>query len=71
MQLSWEKIRDPETCELYHVMWDPIISKEVASIHKVKFKKPYQVKILDRVPWHRKTLKQAKADCEWIYGNTK
>ena len=69
MQLVWEKFRDPETCEMYHMLWDPIINKYVAEIHKVKNTKPYQVKILERVPWHRKSLKSAKKDCEWIYEN--
>lgn len=71
MQLVWEKIRDPDTCELYHTMYDPYINKYVAEIHKVKNTKPYKVQILDRIPWHRKTLKSAKIDCEWIYANAK
>lgn len=70
MQLKWERIRDPETCEVYHTLWDPNIDKYVANIHKVKNRKPYQVKILERVAWHRRTLKSAKSDCEWVYGNT-
>jgi len=68
MELRWERIRDDETCEVYHKMYDTLINKYVAEIHKAK--RGYQVQILDRVPWKRRTLKSAKIDCEFIYGNT-
>lgn len=66
--IRWEKIRDDVTCEVYHKMYDSDYPKPVAVIRKAgKASKPYRVQILDRIPWHRKTLKIAKADAEHIY----
>ena len=69
MELRWEKIRDEKSCEVYHEMYDTVINKYVAKIHKEK--RGYQVQILNRVPWKRRTLKSAKIDCEHIYINCK
>ena len=71
LQLEWTKDRDPVTCAVSHFMYDPLAGK-VATITKVpRYKgKQWQVQIKDRAPWHRKSLKIAKADCEWVYSET-
>ena len=72
MQLQWLKDRDPQTTSLVHTMFDHSVGKHVARIQKVRRGSiQYQVQILDRVPWHRKSLKIAKSDCEHIYVYTK
>jgi hypothetical protein len=69
MELRWERIRDEETTEVYHKMYDAVIQKYVAVIHKAT--KGYRVQIKENVPWTRRTLKSAKKDCEFVYINCK
>ena len=69
MILQWYKYRDPDTTELVHYLFDPNIGKDVATVRKAKYK--FEVKILDRVPWHRRKLSSAKKDAEFVYLNTK
>jgi hypothetical protein len=68
MQLSWHKDRDKDACANVHVLRDLIIGKNVAKIYRVRRgSTQYQVHILDSIPWHRKSLKLAKSDCEHVY----
>ena len=69
MIMQWYRQRNPETTELVHYLFDPNIGKDVATIRKNKYK--YQVQILDRVPWNRRSLSSAKKDAEYIYLNCK
>lgn len=69
--LEWRKHRHDVTCEVYYTLHDHDYPDPVARIYKRgKPSKPFRVKILERAPWHRKTLKSAKADAEWVYLNT-
>lgn len=68
MILEWVKIRDEVTCEVYHKLWDPNLSKYVAVINQVG--KVYRVKILDHVPFHTNRLKTAKVSGAHIYEQT-
>lgn len=72
LELQWFKERDERTTEVIHTMFDPISGREVATIRKVPSYrgKQWQVQIKTNVPWHRKSLKIAKKDCEWIYTET-
>lgn len=65
MILEWVKIRDDVTCEVYHKLWDPNLSKYVASINQVD--NTYRIQILDHVPFHAKRLKIAKLSGAHIY----
>ena len=68
-QLKWYCERDDVTCENVHKMYDG--SKKVATIRNTgKGLRRFEVQILDRVPWHRRSLKSAKGDCEAIYKYT-
>lgn len=69
MELRWERIRNEETTEVYHKMYDSVINKYVAEIHKAD--KGYQVKIKENAPWKRRSLRSAKNDCEFVYINCK
>ena len=69
--LEWTKHRNDVTCEVYYTMHDHDLGRDVATIYRHgKPTKPFRVKILDHQHWHRKTLKSAKADAEWVYTNT-
>lgn len=67
---KWYRERDEVTCENVHKMYDG--SKKVATIRNTgKGPRRFEVQILDRMPWHRRSLKSAKGDCEAIYKYTK
>ncbi len=66
--LEWIKMRDDKTCEVYHELYDHNVSKTVVSIHNIN--RNYQVQILNRVPFHTKTLQVAKQASQHIYEQT-
>ena len=68
--IQWRKERNRETCENVHVMYDG--PGMVATIRNMgKGPRRFQVQIRNNLPWHRRSLKAAKLDCEWVYNNTK
>ena len=66
----WVQIRDPITCGISHE-YQNIFNDSLVRITKQD--RRYRVEMISRgtVPFHRKTLKSAKGDAEWIldYGN--
>ena len=66
--LEWIKIRDSNTCEVYHELYDHNISKTVITIREVD--KRYRIQILDHAPFHTKKLKIAKQASQHIYEQT-
>lgn len=66
--LEWIRIRDEVTCEVYHELYDHNIQKTVITIREVN--KRYQVRILDHVPFHAKTIRVAKEAGQHIYEQT-
>ena len=68
--ISWKRKRDHETCENRHVMYDGPFA--VATIRNCgKGPRRFEVQIRSNMPWHRRSLKSAKTDCEFVYCNTK
>lgn len=66
--LEWIKIRDEETCEVYHELYDHNVSDTVVTIRQGK--RQFRVQILDRVPFHTKKLNTAKSASQHIYEQT-
>ena len=66
--LEWIKIRDEETCEVYHELYDHNVSDTVVTIRQDK--RQYRVQILNRVPFHTKRLNVAKSASQHIYEQT-
>lgn len=66
--LEWIRIRDEVTCEVYYELYDHNIQKTVVTIREVS--KRYQVRILDHVPFHTKTVRVAKEAGLHIYEQT-
>jgi hypothetical protein len=66
--LEWIKIRDEETCEVYHKLYDHNVSDTVVTIRQDK--RQFRVQILDRVPFHTKKLNTAKSASQHIYEQT-
>jgi hypothetical protein len=66
--LQWIKIRDPETCEVYHELYDHNLQKTVAWINNID--KMYRVQILDHAPFHSKKLNIAKSAGQHVYEHT-
>lgn len=66
--LEWIKIRDEETCEVYHELYDHNVSDTVITIRQDK--NQYRVQILDRMPFHTKRLNTAKNASLHIYEQT-
>lgn len=68
--LKWVRERDKTTCENVHVMYDG--PWKIATIrNEGKGPRRFRVQIKQNVPWHRRSLKIAKSDCEFVYVNTK
>lgn len=68
--LKWQRERNTDTCEMVHVMYDG--SSKIATIRNVhRGVRQFQVQIRTNSPWHRRSLKAAKGDCEFVYLNTK
>lgn len=68
--IKWTRERDPKTCENRHVMYDG--TWPVATIRNTgRGPRRFEVQIKQNVPWHRRSLKSAKSDCEFVYCNTK
>lgn len=68
--ISWQKDRDPVTTQLVHRMYDG--STAVAVVQSCKYPGArFRVKVRDATPWHRRDLKTAKSDCEFVYINCK
>lgn len=65
-ELDWQRERHPDTCENVHVMYDG--ARKVAFIRNLgKGPRKFEVKIKSNTPWHRRSLKSAKSDCEFVY----
>jgi hypothetical protein len=68
--LAWQREIYTDTCENVHVLYDG--SQKVAFIRNLgKGPKRFEVKIKSNSPWHRRSLKIAKTDCEFVYLNCK
>lgn len=65
--LEWNRMRDVDTCEVYHELYDHNLSKTVITIHETH--KKYKVQILDHAPFHAKRLQVAKDASQHIYEN--
>lgn len=66
--LEWIKIRDEETCEVYHELYDHNVSDTVVTIRQDK--RQFRVQILNHVPFHTKRLNIAKSASQHIYEQT-
>lgn len=66
--LEWIKNRDEDTCEVFHTLWNPNLSKPVVWIRKVD--NLYEVQILDHTPFHAKRLNIAMSSSKHIYEQT-
>ena len=63
--LEWIRVRDEDTCEVYHRLHDHNLEKDVVFVNQVN--KQYRVQVLDHVPFHTSKLKLAKEVGQLIY----
>jgi len=68
--LTWYRERDTVTCEMAHIMYED--GRKIAVIRNTgRGARRFEVQIKQNTPWHRRSLKSAKNDCEFVYLNTK